>query len=161
MIAAPPAPARAIASIASDTDSSGVDGNLRFARATRERLIGSPLAGVTSEEHRLDIHDRGTVDGFDGTDAQTRTVDGSDDHRMQPKGIRPIRRARGKDASERTVGIRSRVHLEGIAPSAIQPGDDDDLVARSEAEDGLGRPRVHLEPRVWCSLVSLLRRLSP
>ena len=63
-------------------------------------------------KHGLDIHDRRSVDGFDGTDAQAVPVDFVHDDRMQPERIRPVRGSRREDAGQWIARVPSWVDLK-------------------------------------------------
>src|SRR5262249_1838301 len=75
-------------------------------------------------------------------------------------GIGPIRGARGKDAGERTVAIRTRVYLQSFAIGAMQPGDDDNLVSRGEKMKSLRETWLDFKPGVWRALGRLSWRVA-
>jgi len=120
------------------------------------RKRGPPPPG----EHRLDVDHGGAIDGLDRSDAQPVPDDPSDDDGMKAQRVRPVGRSRCEDPRERIAPVRARVDLEHIAPGAVQPRDDDDLVAGCEALEARRRPGVHFEPGIGCSLRSLFRRLA-
>ena len=71
---------------------------------------------------------------------------------MEPQRIRPVWRARGEDSGERIAQVRSRVDLKHVTLALMEPGDHEDLVARSQEVQGVGRPGLHLEPGIgWPS----------
>ena len=39
----------------------------------------------------------------------------------------------------------------------VKPGDDEHLIANRHAEQAVRRPRIDLEPNVWCALIALFR----
>jgi hypothetical protein len=49
------------------------------------------------------------------------------------------------------------VHAQDVALRAVEPGEDDDLVAVANALEGVQDRRLEDEPRVWRSLVALFR----
>ena len=48
-----------------------------------------------------------------------------------------------------------RVHAQYVATSAIQPSDDDDLLAGADAPETLKHLRLEDQPRLGCALVGL------
>jgi hypothetical protein len=54
-------------------------------------------------------------------------------HRVQADGIRAVRRAGTEDALRRPRGVPPRGHAQHVGTRAIEPGEDDDLVAGPEA----------------------------
>ena len=88
----------------------------------------------TAGEHRLDVHDRRAVDGFDGADPQPgpsilRTVT-----RCRPSGFGRSgeRVAKTPASGRRPVG--ARMDFQHVAPGSVEPGEDDDLVAHGQTE---------------------------
>ena len=79
---------------------------------------------------------------------------------MEPQRIRPVGRPRGEDSGERIAGVRSRVDLKHVTLALMEPGDDDDLVARGQKVQSVGRPGMHFEPCIGCAFRSLLRRVA-
>jgi hypothetical protein len=77
---------------------------------------------------------------------------------MQPQWVRPARRPCGEHTGERDLGVATPVHFEHVAIRTMKPGDDDDLVARSDPEESSREGRIHIEPRVWRSLEASIPR---
>jgi hypothetical protein len=82
-------------------------------------------------ENRLDVDDRRTIDR---SDPQPGSGDLAHGHAMQPQRVRPVRRPCGEHAGERDLSVTARVHFEHVAIRTMKPGDNDDLVARSDPE---------------------------
>src|SRR5689334_13565335 len=61
---------------------------------------GSPLGGRSQE--RLDVEDRGAVEGFQVAHMHPVALDRQDVHGVQADRVRPVRGAGGEDAGERT-----------------------------------------------------------
>ena len=61
--------------------------------------------------------------------------DGGDLDPVQANGIGAVRRARTEDAFLRPGGVPSWVHGQNVATRAIEPGDDDNLIAGPEAPE--------------------------
>src|SRR5262249_42972202 len=78
---------------------------------------------------------------------------------MKPERIRPVRRPRREDAGQRVARVASGGALPAPATGLVQPGDDDQLVARANPFERLRSPRVNLEPGIGRALRSLPRRL--
>src|SRR3954447_8095645 len=89
----------------------------------------SCLRFLNFAKHWLDVHDRRTVDGFDGANAQPVLYNSADRDRVKTQGIRPVRRAGRKDTGKPTLWIGAGMNLHDVSPGAVQPGHDDDLVA--------------------------------
>jgi hypothetical protein len=77
--------------------------------------------------------------------------------------------ARAEHTLLRPGGVPSRMHAQHVAPSAVEPGEDVDLIARTEAPEALEHRRLEDEPGRWGALVRLTgsrlemrqRRLDP
>lgn len=91
-------------------------------------------------------------------DVDSCAVDRCDPGAMQAERVRAMRRAGGKDALRRTGTIAARMDAEQIATSSIEPGDDDDLVAGSQALQGLRHVRFEKKRRSGRTFVGLIRR---
>ena len=66
-----------------------------------------------------------------------------------------MRGTRAEDALLRSGGVPSRVHAQNISTSAIEPSENDDLIAGSEASQSLKHLRVEDEPGLGCAFVAL------
>src|SRR6266542_2058975 len=119
--------------------------------------FASPLRAA---EHRFDVDDRSTVEGFDGADTKALSGDLPHSDPMQAQRVRPVRRSGRKDAGERKAPVRARVNLEDIAPGSIEPRDDDDFIAGRDSAQPSYQGRDHLEPRVRRPFAALLRRFG-
>ena len=83
------------------------------------------------------------------------TVDGGDLYPVQTDEIRAVRRARAEGALLRPGGVPSRVHAQNVATSAIEPSDDDDLIAGPDAPQTLKHLRLEDQPGLGCAFVGL------
>jgi Lactoylglutathione lyase and related lyases len=90
-------------------------------------------------------------------------------HPVQADGIRAVRRARTEDALLRPGGVPPWVHAQNVATSAIEPCNDDDLIARPDAPEALEHFGLEGQPGLGCAFVGLSggrfeigqRRLNP
>src|SRR5687768_3011079 len=57
-----------------------------------------------------------------------------------------MRRARTEDALLRPGGVPPRVHAQDVATRAIEPGEDDDLIAGADAPETLEYLRLEDQP---------------
>src|SRR5690348_1091311 len=125
-----------------------------------ERRKSAPgLKIFPARKHRLDVDDGRAVNGFDGANAEAISGDLADYDAMQAERVGTVRGARGKDAMESVPGIRARINLEHVAAGAVQPGDNDDLVAGTEAVEGVGGEGADFKPGVGRALRALHRGL--
>jgi hypothetical protein len=77
------------------------------------------------------------IQHFEIAHPDSSTVDGGDLHTVQADRIRAVRRARAEDALLRPGRVPSRVHTQNVAASAIEPSDNYDLFAGSDAPETL------------------------
>src|SRR4029453_1947339 len=78
---------------------------------------------------------------------------------MKADGIRPVGGTRREHAGERTATVRTRVNLQRIASSPMEPGQHDDLVPGGETVESLCQRLIHLEPGAGRALGTLFRCL--
>ena len=105
-------------------------------------------------QQTLDVEDRRAIHRFEAAHAHATAVDAGNGDLMQPDRIRPVRGPRGEDAGHRSRPIAARVVDDDVAVGAIEPGEDDDLVAGLEPREPGGefrrrspaRPRARLRP---------------
>src|SRR5436853_7259833 len=91
----------------------------------------------TARDRDLEVDYRGTVDRLQCTDPQRGCgVPCSYDHAVEPDRIWPARGARPKDAGQGDPFVSHRVRLQDVPVGQMQPGQDDQLVARLDAMQG-------------------------
>jgi hypothetical protein len=89
-------------------------------------------------QHRLEVEDRRAVDRLESADSQACVLDRLDPDPMQTDRVRAGGGTGGKDARARAGRIAARVDPEGVAVRAVQPGQDDQVVAGAEAVECAG-----------------------
>src|SRR6185436_3311869 len=124
------------------------------ARRGLNKLSPSAFADL-SAEHRLEVDDRRPVQRFETAYLHSTTVDGGDLRPVQADGVRAVRRARAENALPRPGGVPPRVDAQNVATSAIEPGEDEDLVARPEALESFEHLRLEDQPGLGCAFVGL------
>src|SRR5262249_52411905 len=72
-------------------------------------------------------------------------------------GVGAIGRAGGKYAVETLLRVRARKDLQGFTTSLMQPGEDDDLVARAKAMEAFNGKGVNFKPGVGRTFRALSR----
>ena len=87
-----------------------------------------------------------------------RPVDGEDPDAVQADRVGPVGRAGAEDALLRPGQVAARMHPQDVTPSAIQPREDQDVVADANAVEGLEHGRLEDEPGVGRALVALVWR---
>src|SRR5690242_668791 len=110
---------------------------------------------LSRTQHWLDIDNRRAVDGFDRPNQQPVSIDLSHAYTMQADGIRPIGRARCKDARQRILLVSAGMHLQHLAPRLVKPCEHDDLIADGKTFQCRRRKLVHLQPSFWRTFPSL------
>jgi len=90
------------------------------------------LDRLTSQQ-RLDVDNRGAIDGFDRSNSQPIPNDFLHGYGMEAQWIRSVRRARREDAREGKPLVTARVEAEHIAAGAVKPRHDDDLIADGDS----------------------------
>src|SRR6185436_18455741 len=108
------------------------------------RLAERVRSALAAVEDRLDVHDRRAVDRLDRADAQARTDDPPYGDGVEPERVRTVGRARCEDAREPAAPVVARVDLQHVALASVQPGDDEDLVARLQSSEPGTRARFRL-----------------
>jgi hypothetical protein len=122
-------------------------------------LAGGHLGDLAFQvEHRLDVHDRGPVEGLQVAHEHAEAVDGGDADPVQPDRVRPVLRAGAEHASLGVPRVVARVHREHVAPRPVQPGQHEDLGAGGEVADAFGHAGVEHQPRLRRSFEPLLGR---
>src|SRR5262245_23853233 len=121
----------------------------------RDRQARRSAFADVSAEYRLDVDDRCPIQHFEIAHLHSSALDGGDLHAVEADGIRAVRRARTEDALLCPGGVPARVHAQDIAPSAIEPGDDDDLIAGPDTPESLDHLRLEHEPGLGCAFVGL------
>ena len=109
----------------------------------KDRRLAARDVGV---EHCLDVDDRRAVDRLESVDLQPKRLDGRDADLVQAERVRAVRRTRAEDARARPARIAARMIREDAAVGSIEPGDDDDLVARLDAGESIRDGRIEVEP---------------
>src|SRR3712207_3699523 len=104
----------------------------------------SSLADI--REHRLDINDRRAVDRLDWRNANALPGDLQHRHSVQPDRVWAIRRARGEYAGQWCAWVAAWVHLQHIAAGAVQPGQDNQLVASRDAGQPIRYLWIEIQP---------------
>ena len=74
---------------------------------------------------------------------------------VQADGIRAMRRARTEDAFLRSGDVPPRVYHQNVAASAIEPRDDNDLIAGVETSEPFKHLRLEDQPGLGCAFVGL------
>src|SRR4029453_11737674 len=110
-------------------------------------------------EYRLDVHDWSFINRLDRPDLQSRPGNLPHRYSMKPQWIGPVGRSGRKDSGDRNLRVAARMNLEYFATATVQPGDDDELVARSDAPERRLKDRIELEPGIRRSLRALPGRL--
>ena len=103
---------------------------------------------VTLRHHRLDIHDRRSVDRFYWADFQFAVADFANGYAMQAQRIGPVGRAGGEHAGQRAIFVAAWMDLQNIAMGFVEPRDEDDFVAGSDAKQRVRESRIDFKPRV-------------
>lgn len=120
-----------------------------------------PLRVLVAVEHDFDVDDRRAVDGLNRTDPQAIPYDLLHGHTMKAHWIRTVWRARGENPGQPTAWIRAGMNLHYVAPGLVQPGEDNDVVAGSEAVEGGGSKPMDFQPGIGCALRALPGRFAP
>src|SRR5688572_1110591 len=115
---------------------------------------GSAAADVGTE-YGFDIDDWRAVDRFEAAHPQPSALDRSHVHLVQSEGIRTMRRASAEDAFGWPRRVAARMHGEHIATCAIQPGDQDEIVAGADVAQPRERFGLEHQPRLGRTFVSL------
>jgi hypothetical protein len=118
------------------------------------------LSLLRGAQHRFYIDHRRPVDRFNRAYAQTILHDPSNGDRMQSDRVRAIRGSSNEYPEESVLRVRSRMDFHGLSPRLMQPGEDDDFVTSLQPIKTFGKPGIHLQPYIRCSLQTLLWRLS-
>src|SRR5437763_15330184 len=93
------------------------------ARAVRNSTAPlSPALALVIAQYRFDVDDRGSVDGLEGSDAQSRSFDFEDRRPMYPDRIGPTWGAGCEHAAHRVASIAPGVDAQYIALGQMQPG---------------------------------------
>lgn len=80
------------------------------------------------------IDDRGAIQGLEVLNLKAkRSEDGYDGDAVDADWIGPVLRAGAEDAGEWLGAIVSGMHAQGLAMRAIQPGEEQEAVAHSNA----------------------------
>ena len=78
---------------------------------------------------------------------------------MHADGIRPVRGARAEHSAQRPGQIIARVYPQDVAIGAVQPRQQQQLVADSNVAQGVLHGCIEDELGQWRTLLALLRRL--
>ena len=84
-------------------------------------------------------------------------VDGSELHPVQADGIRTTRRSGTEDTLLRLWWVAPWVHAQNVATRAIEPRDDDNVIAGLEAPETFKHLRFENQPGLRCTFVGLQR----
>ena len=109
----------------------GGGGGSRAVRGAVDRRLVDASALVDLAEQWLHVEDRGAVEGFEVADLDARAVDGGDLDAVQADGVRAVGGSRAEDSFLRSGLVAAWVDAEDVAVGAIEPGEEQDLVARS------------------------------
>jgi GGDEF domain-containing protein len=93
-----------------------------------------------------------------GMDFDAPAVDLGDLDPVESDRVGPVRRARREHAGGRSRGVAARMDDERVAVRAIEPGEEEQLIARRDPPQALEHLRLEDEPRVRRPLVALLGR---
>src|SRR4029450_721635 len=80
-------------------------------------------------QYRLHVDDRGAVDRLQVPHLEPEPLDREDLDPMQADRVRPVRGARREDAGGRSRGVAARMDDQHVSVGAIEPGQDQQLVA--------------------------------
>jgi hypothetical protein len=108
-------------------------------------------------EYWLDVDDWRPIQHFEMAHSHASAVDGSDLDPVQADGIRTMRRARTEDTLLRPRRVAPWVHAQNVATRAIEPRDDDNLIAGLEAPETFKHLRFENQPGLGCTFVGLQR----
>ena len=125
--------------------------NRRAIAGAQFRLIG-PLTrhSPSRDDSQRDLHvdDRRVVDRLNWSNPKLRSDNLTHADSMKAHRVRSVRRSRREHASERVVALVSWVNFEDVPAGPMEPGDDDELVARRDSGKRPCVGRVHFKPRV-------------
>jgi hypothetical protein len=122
--------------------------------AQMKASTGSPLTDV-SAEYRVHVDDGRSVQSFEMSHLQSSTVDCRSDHVMQTDRIRTVGGSRAEYALLLSGAVTSRMHCEHVPTSAIEPGDKNQFIARSDALQPFEDFRFEHQPRCRRAFVGL------
>ena len=122
--------------------------------AQMKASTGSPLTDV-SAEYRFHVDDGRSVQSFEMSHLQSSTVDCRNDHVMQTDRIRTVGGSRAEYALLLSGAVTSRMHCEHVPTSAIEPGDKNQFIARSDALQPFEDFRFEHQPRCRRAFVGL------
>src|SRR5262249_23777494 len=74
---------------------------------------------------------------------------------METERVRPVGRSSRKDPGESASPVAPWIDLEHSAPRTMEPGDDDEFVARDDAVQSLECPRLDVQPGIGRSFPPL------
>jgi hypothetical protein len=124
-------------------------------------MLTGASPGRRAFQHRLDIDDRRSVDGFNRSNSQAVSLDGSHNNGVKAQRVWPIRRAGRKHTSQPVARIGSRMDFQYVPLSFMQPRDHEDLITNVQTLKRTGERGTDLEPRIWCAFGSLPGRVAP
>ena len=121
---------------------------------TTVQVCCSSSADVAAE-YWLDVNDWRPIQRFEMAHPHASAFDGGDLDPVQANGIGAVRRARTEDAFLRPGGVPSWVHGQNVATRAIEPGDDDNLIAGPEVPETFKYLRLEDQPGLGYTFVGL------
>src|SRR4029450_7218510 len=123
------------------------------------RQVPSAQADVPAQD-RFQVQDGSAVQRLEMAHAHRPAIDFRDLDRVQADGIRTVGRTCAEDALLLSRGISTRVNAQHVAPRAVEPGDEDYLVARPQIAEPFEPPRPEDQPGLRRAFVGLARGRS-
>jgi hypothetical protein len=120
----------------------------------------SRLTLAAGLQRRFDIDDRRPVDRFHAPHTNAEAIDFQNLHGVKPERVRTIRRAGGEHPEQRPALVVARMNPLHVAIRQMQPGDRDDVGARTQAVERVLDVRFENEPAVRSALVALTWRFG-
>jgi hypothetical protein len=113
---------------------------------------------IQPAQHRFDIDDRRTVQRLEVANAKPVAVDHHDLDAVQPDRVGTISRSSAEDSPLRVGRIVAWMYPQDTPLGAVEPSQDQDLVAFFDPFEASRQLGVEYEPRVGRPFVSLLGR---
>src|SRR5690606_25407781 len=123
---------------------------------------GAPSSFQEPIQHRLDVDDGRSVERLQVADPEPqRAFALHDPDAVEAHRVRPVLRARAEDAAQGGAQVVAGVDAQRLAVPAVEPRQDQDLLAHLQVRQPRLDPGVEDEPRLRRPLVALPGRLLP
>src|SRR5688572_16742227 len=123
-------------------------------------LLLRDLPLVDGAEYRFDVDNGRSIDRFEAADVEAVPVNVEDPYPMQANRIRTARCPGTEDTSFRPAQVSTGMHPQDAAVGLVQPSQQDDLVASSNAVEANLDLRIQDQACVRRALITLPRRVG-